>query len=54
MMYNKFSWKKLHSRKEAESMGVTKNVLNVVVVGQCFKEDVDYRELQKWQGCAST
>lgn len=22
--------------------------------GKWFKEDVDYRKLQKWQGCAST
>lgn len=35
-------------------MGVIKNILNAAVEGQCFKEDVDYRELQKWQGCAST
>lgn len=35
-------------------MVLNKNVLNAVVDGQCFKEDVDYRELQKWQGCAST
>jgi len=35
-------------------MVFNKNVLNVAVVGQWFKEDVGYRELQKWQGCAST
>jgi hypothetical protein len=38
-------------REEAKSMGQTAIGSDN---GKWFKEDVDYRKLQKWQGCAST